>query len=111
MSEVNEKIQQLTKDLKTTGLGKPKKQMNFEKVNIELKDDFKTGQITATIKMYKKDNDLPFNEMNDIQKMATIITWALTNQETIGMVYDRFAQAHSKSSEEASEAQYEEING
>jgi hypothetical protein len=96
MTDRDDKIKELRKDLKATGLGAPKRTVNFEKSTLEFKKDYKTGDFTINHKFYKKDGEVHFNEMSEVSQTAEILMWARVNLEVWEHVVGKFLEAHNK---------------
>jgi|GEM_PF-6926823 len=100
MTDRDEKIKEIRKDLKTTGLGAPKRSVNFDKSTLELKKDHRTGDFTINHKFYKKDGDVHFNQMSEVSQTAEIMMWSRINVDVWEYIVDKFVEAHSKPSTE-----------
>lgn len=95
MTDRDDKIKELRKDLKATGLGAPKRTVNFEKSTLELKKDTRTGEFTINHKFYKKDGEVHFNEMSEVAKTAEVLMWSRTNLEVWKYVVDKFLETYN----------------
>jgi hypothetical protein len=69
-----------------------KKKSNIVKSVIEIRENLKTGTITATHKFFKKDGAL-FSELTSTQQSCEILLWALNNQEQWNQIQVNFVAA------------------
>lgn len=91
-----EEIQEIVK--KAKGLGKEKKTSSPHKSIIEIKENPKTGEMTASHKFYKKDGAV-FSQLTPAQQDCEIMLWSRCNLEIWQQIVEAFIREHSKQEE------------